>query len=129
MSKMSESEIAQLILLEASRRGIKLWRNNNGGFHDGTRQIYFGLGNDGSKASKKMKSSDYIGFQEVTITPEMVGMKLAVFFALETKEEGWTFKGTDREEGQKNFIDYVLSRGGKGGFANSVDSFLKLIGL
>lgn len=52
-------------------------------------------------------SSDLIGWTTVTITPEMVGQKIAVFTAIEAKTPGDTLKAN-----QKNFIKRVKEAGG-----------------
>lgn len=52
-------------------------------------------------------SSDLIGWTEVTITPEMVGQKMAIFTAIEVKLE----KGKVSKE-QENFINQVNGAGG-----------------
>lgn len=52
-------------------------------------------------------SSDYIGFNTITITQEMVGARVAVFVACEVKTP------TGRvSEAQRNFIDAVKKAGG-----------------
>lgn len=52
-------------------------------------------------------SSDYIGFNPITITSEMVGARVAVFVAVEVK----TATGRP-SQAQKNFIEAVKSAGG-----------------
>ena len=66
-----EEQIKQEIRLAAGEHpDITLWRNNSGAFKDQTgRMVRFGLGNDSAKINKHMKSSDLIGFQTITITP------------------------------------------------------------
>lgn len=126
----SESEISQLIQLEAPKYGCVLLRNNNGAFQDPTgRHVRFGLGNISKQHSETMKSSDQIGITTIIITPEMVGMRVGIFTAIEDKEEAWNpAKKLDKhEQAQKNFMDWVISRGGIAGFANSVDSFTNLL--
>lgn len=61
-------------------------------------------------------SSDLIGWRSVVITPEMVGKKIAIFAAVETKKPG----GGVESEKQKNFIEQVIEAGGLAGFARSV---------
>jgi hypothetical protein len=59
-------------------------------------------------------SSDLIGWTEITITPQMVGKKLAVFTAIETK----TNKGRGTKD-QINFIEVVRKHGGFAGIART----------
>lgn len=116
-----EDEIQQLVRLEASKHGIRLFRNNSGALKDETgRVVRFGLANESSRLSETFKSSDLIG-----IMPD------GRFIAIECKKSNWNpNKNFDaREIAQKNFIDFIVVRGGIAGFANSVDAFLKIIGL
>jgi hypothetical protein len=124
MSKL-ESEIQQLILIEASKHDIKLWRNNSGALKDATgRLVRYGLGNTSEQINKELKTSDLIG-----ITPFMFGdIKVGIFTAIECKREGWVFNPNDkREQAQMNYINAVISRGGLAGFASSIDEFLKIV--
>lgn len=67
-------------------------------------------------------SSDLIGWHTVTIRPEHVGARLAVFVALEAKH------GVGRlTPEQRNFIDVVRRAGGIAGEVRDVESALKLI--
>src|SRR5690348_14183966 len=59
--------------------GAKLWRNNVGALEDKHgRWVTFGL---------EVGSSDLIGYQTITVTPDMLGQQLAVFLAVEVKRE------------------------------------------
>lgn len=60
-------------------------------------------------------TADLNGWTTIEITPEMVGRKIAVYTALETKESGG---GQQRKE-QINFIQRVRQAGGIAGFASS----------
>jgi len=124
-----EDEVSQLILLESPKLGIKLMRNNSGAFTDSTgRTVRYGLDNISKKHNESFKSSDFIGFTEILITPSMVGRKVAIFTATECKRESWGPKNlSSREVAQKNFIDFILARGGIAAFVNSVESFRKAI--
>ena len=84
-------------------KNARLFRNNVGMING----VQFGL---------CVGSSDLIGFQSVTITPEMVGQKIAIFTALEVK----TPKGKPTPE-QIAFIDCVRKFGGISGIVKSVD--------
>lgn len=64
----------------------------------GYRRIKYGL---------TVGSSDLIGWKSVTVTPEMVGQKIAVFWAMEEKY------GLDRvKPEQANFLNQVHESGG-----------------
>lgn len=116
---MSEMAVQQQLRVAAARYGTPLLRNNSGACRDDTgRLIRYGLGNDSAKINKNFKSSDLIGIWPVIITPEMVGRKLGVFFAVEVKAPGWKFRDSDdRAVAQKNFGEWVQSHGGVFTFA------------
>lgn len=116
---LTESDVSNLVRLEAARLGITLWRNNNGAFEDKTgRVIRFGLGNDSAKVSRNFKSSDLIGIRPILITPEHVGMIIGQFVAREIKRPGWKYTGTAQEIGQSNFLQFVISKGGDAAFTD-----------
>ena len=119
----------------ASQFGVKLFRNNAGGCKDETgRMIRFGLGNDGTKASKVLKFGDYIGFTPVIITPDMVGQTLAVFTNMEIKPDGDLQKtlheasklGT-REHFQWKTCEFVKRFGGIAGFVTNKSDVEKVL--
>ena len=119
----SESEVQQLIMLEAPKYGIVLMRNNSGAgkFIDeisgNTSFVRFGLNNLSKEQNKKIKSSDLIGIQA------------GRFIAIEVKKEGWKFNPKDeRELAQLAFIDFIRLHHGIAGFCASVDDFLRLMG-
>lgn len=122
----SESEIQQEIQLEAPKLKVTLLRNNNVAFKDENgRMVRAGLGN--TSPNLPYRSSDLIGWSEVLVTPEMVGKTLAVFTCIEVKREDWKPKYQDaREVLQRNFIEWVKSKGGIAAMINSVDQFRKL---
>lgn len=119
---MSESYIQQAVVVDGSKNGGKLMRNNVGALQDTTgRWVRYGLMNQSKKMNSKIKSSDLIGWNRITIGPEHVGQRIAQFKAREVKEGGWTYKATPREKAQKSFIDWVNLNGGDAKFVNSVD--------
>lgn len=125
---ISESEVQQLIQMEAARRNCLLMRNNSGAFKDNTgRLIRFGLDNTSASRNKVIKSSDLIGIRTVIVTPEMVGQTIGIFTAIEVKKEGWTRPTNEREFAQMHFIDFILQRGGVAGFASSIEDLKKII--
>jgi hypothetical protein len=104
----SEQAIQQSIILAHSKGPTRLLRNNCGQCQtkDG-RIIRYGVGNPGG--------SDLIGFHTITITPEMVGRRVAVFTALEVK----TATGRATEQ-QQRFLAMVKAHGGISGITRSV---------
>lgn len=123
-----EDEVQQEIQMEAPKFGSILLRNNSGALNDATgRPVRYGLGNTSSKVNENFKSSDLIGITSIVITPEMVGQRIGVFTAIEVKKEGWKYKGEKRELAQKNFIDFVLLKGGFAGFCASTSDFWKTL--
>lgn len=67
--------------------------------------------------------SDLIGWRTITITPEMVGCKLAVFMSVECKRE----KGGRTSDAQRHWIDMVRRAGGIAGVANSPEAALEIV--
>lgn len=64
---------------------------------------------------------DVFGAVEMTITPDMVGNKVAVFTTIECKSS----KGKAREK-QERFAETVADMGGRTGFARSVEQALNI---
>ena len=111
---MKESNIQKQIMIVLSTPGTRLWRNNCGALKDAEgRLIRYGVANPGG--------SDLIGWRSITVTPDMVGQKLAVFLAIEVKGEKG--KATDQ---QRNFIARVRADGGLAGVARSVEDALAI---
>ena len=67
--------------------------------------------------------SDLAGWTSVVITPEMVGKRVAVFTAIETKRT----KGGKASSDQVNFVTQVAEQGGIAGIANSLEVARKII--
>lgn len=68
-------------------------------------------------------TSDLNGWTSIVVTPEMVGTKVAVFTAIETKESG----GGRKRTGQVNYIEQLRVAGGIAGFAKSEDDAQAII--
>ena len=117
---MSEKKTINDVLIEASKRGWKLFRQNTG---EGWAGKMFRSPMPCSvrmnptdvlirnaaplKAGLCKGSSDIIGWKPVVITPDMVGKTVAIFTAIEVKY------GTTRiTEEQQNFVDQVNKHGG-----------------
>jgi ribosomal protein S19 len=103
-----------------------LYRNNVGTGYQGKRAMIAGrevlLEPRPIAFGLEVGSSDLIGYTEVTITPEMVGKKVAVFTAIEVKLEG---KKASKD--QERFIFNIRKSGGISGVAYSPDDVQKLV--
>lgn len=105
---MREKDVQNNLILHASQIGLTLFCNNVGMYKDQRGNVIrYGLCNG---------SSDLIGWTPVTVTPDMVGKKIAVFTAIEVKlNKNGKYKATDL---QKAFISAVKSAGGFAGVAD-----------
>jgi hypothetical protein len=95
---------------------LRLWRNNSGKLPDPRtgRWVQFGVASPGG--------SDLIGYKSVTITPDMVGQKIAVFTAIEIK----TPNGR-ATPAQQNFIDHIRRAGGIAAIVRSIADAQRVI--
>lgn len=97
-----EGQLNDDLMLAASRKGGRLFRNNSGtAFHKDGSVVQYGVGNPGG--------SDLIGFTVVEVTADMVGRKVAVFTAVEAK----TGKLKPTKD-QDRFLRMVRNKGGIG---------------
>lgn len=115
--RSDERRIQSDIQLAACAGGgpARLWRNNTGALKDARGQLVrYGL---------CPGSSDLIGFRTITITPEMVGQRVAIFSAVEVKDRG---RPTEQ---QAAFIRMVQMAGGLAGVARSVPEALSILRL
>ena len=109
----NEAYVQNKIRLAVGSGNVRLFRNNTGALLDMQgRLVKFGLCKG---------SSDLIGFRSITITPDMVGQKIAVFSAIEVKDKG---KATVE---QKNFINIINNAGGYAGVAKNVNDAKKIL--
>lgn len=116
----SESRVQSEVRIEAARRGIRLWRNNNGaGRLENGSYVRFGLANDSPQLNAMLKSGDLIGYETVTITPDMVGQKIARFLSVECKPTDFRPDKSPRYLAQKRWADLVNRAGGRAVFATS----------
>ena len=132
---MVESNVLKRVLLKASEIGSTLFRNNTGLGWVGkvirpskptmmlvtpvdvlvknARPLHAGLCEG---------SSDTIGWMTVTITPPMIGRKIAVFVALEVKDTG----GRPSPE-QLNFVERARAGGAIAGIVYSAEEAAELL--
>lgn len=85
------------------------------------RPVALGLGMPDGKPL--VGTSDLLGWTTVTVTPEMVGCRAAIFTAIETKETG----GGKKRDEQRNFVDQVRLAGGIAGFAASAEEAVSIV--
>lgn len=132
---MSEKNIQSTIMLAASVNGANVFRNNvaNAVAGQATRierdgPVMLHKGDWVVKQGRRTQfglcvgSSDLIGWRAVTVTPNMVGRRIARFLALEVKTS--TGRATDD---QKNFIEAVRKNGGLAGVVRSPDEAIALL--
>lgn len=102
------------------RGATRLWRNNVGVLQDRTgRPVAYGLGSEGGRAMPG--TSDAIGLHTITITPDMVGRQVAVFTAIEVKDQA------SLTDAQRRFLLAVHNLGGIAGCARSVDDARRIL--
>jgi len=116
----SEAGVQSRCILEAPRRGLKLFRNNVGALkaEDG-RMVRFGLANDSKRRNEVLKSGDLIGIDPVLIGPQHIGRTIGQFVSIECKAPGWRYTGTPRETAQLTWIQLVIAAGGRAKFVTS----------
>lgn len=119
----SEAWAQSVVRLEASEKGIALFRNNVGVLEDKTgRPVRYGLGNDSPKMNEVIKSGDLIGIRSILIQPHHVGHVFGQFVSREIKAPGWQYTGQGREGAQMAWANLINSRGGDAAFATGAGS-------
>lgn len=114
----SEAWVQSAVRLEASQKGIKLFRNNVGALKDERgRLVRYGLGNDSMQMNEVLKSADLIGIKPLLIQPHHVGHVFGQFVSREVKTPGWQYTGTGREAAQMAWCNLINSCGGDAAFA------------
>lgn len=123
----SESALLARIRLKFSRGAVRLFRNNCAMAYVGTvvsrtstrvilenwRPLHAGL---------HVGSGDLIGWKTVTITPDMIGARVAVFVSVETKA------ATNPSPDQRAWLAAVLAAGGIAGVVRSEEECVLLLG-
>lgn len=130
-----ETNIVREIMLEVSKLGSKIFRNNTGSAWIGesirinkSGTVFVNPGDVVIRNARYFQaglcvgSSDLIGLTPVEITSEMVGKKVAVFTAIEVKTE----TGKPSKE-QLAFIEMVKNNGGMAGIATNPEQATKII--
>lgn len=115
----SEGAVSNAVRMEASRKGMLLWRNNVGALRDERGvPVRYGLANDSAALNKRIKSADLIGIEPVRIEPRHLGQVIGRFLSVETKEQGWHFTATAHEVAQQAWATRVIAAGGRALFVN-----------
>jgi hypothetical protein len=112
----AETDIQQRIRLAlGTRSDLRLFRNNTGTLPDPRtgRPVQFGLARG---------SADLIGWRTITITPEMVGQRVAIFTSIEVK----TTSGRTTPA-QQAWLGAVRGAGGIAGVARSVSDAVRIM--
>lgn len=108
-----ESSVQLAVRYEATKKGMRLWRNNVGFAMGGKGNVVrFGLANDSKRVNDYMKSHDLIGIRPELITPAHVGTTIGRFVSREVKRPGWKFTGTPREVAQLRWAELIIAMGG-----------------
>lgn len=116
---LSEAAIQSTVRLEASEKGMRLWRNNVGATY--TKEgsfIRYGLANESKELNNRIKSADLIGVRPILITKQWIGCTIGQFVSREIKASNWKYSGGLREEAQLRWAELIMSLGGDACFAN-----------
>ena len=118
-SGASEAAVQNVLRLEATRKGCRLWRNNVGATYTPEGSfIRYGIANDSPAVNKQIKSADLIGIRPVKITHAHVGSTIGQFLSREVKAGGWRFSpNNEREQAQLRWAELIVSLGGDACFA------------
>lgn len=109
---ISEAAVQSAVRLEASRKGVRLFRNNVGVLEDARGvPVRYGLANDNKEVNKILKSSDLVGWRATLIGPQHVGTVIAQTVLRECKAVGWHYVGDEHEQAQLNFLQLGASDG------------------
>lgn len=112
----AETDLQQRIRLAlGTRSDSRIFRNQVGSLPDPRtgRLVQFGLARG---------SADLIGWRTITITPDMVGQRIAVFTSIEVKTATGRLTPV-----QRNWLHAVDQAGGIAGVARSVTDALKIV--
>lgn len=113
MAKQLETNVWKTLQIELSKIGFRLFRNQR--YKGKTEKGFYvdtGIGGNGGH--------DLIGYRIITITPDMVGKKIAQIATIETKYG----KGKASKE-QILFCDAIKNNGGFSCFAKNLEDVKK----
>lgn len=96
---------------------LKVFRNNIGVTrHSNGSVVRYGVGPNGA--------GDYIGWETITITPDMVGQKVARFTSVEMKDE----RGGRVSDEQRHWAEVVNASGGRAVIVSSPAEATRIFG-
>ncbi len=101
----AENDVTNIVRLALDKLAFILFRNNIG--FDAVKKVKYGL---------KIGSGDWIGWQSIIITQDMVGKRIARFASVEMKAE------TDANEDQEKWLMAVREAGGIAFIARGLQS-------
>lgn len=116
--KQPESASNDAVKQWANYRNGILYRNRRGMVDMPWGKMPFGLGPNGY--------GDNVGYLTITVTPEMVGRKIAVFSMIECKRADKALSTPDTNDHQEKMIQEVRSAGGFAGFARQAEDAERL---
>lgn len=106
----SDYKLAKVVIPD-----LVTFRNNVGMAYDKRGvPICYGVAGKPDPKKPSLGGSDYLGWTEVIVTPEMVGSRVAIFTAHELKSD--ERNRTKSLSAQENFIAQVNAAGGYAGF-------------
>ncbi len=122
---LSEAAVQANLRLEASKQGLRVFRNNVGVLPDARGvPVRYGLANDSKNVNALFKSGDLIGIRPVVITQAHVGHTLGQFVSRECKRTDWRHRPNDKhEQAQLRWAMLILSLGGDAAFATGPGTF------
>jgi hypothetical protein len=121
--EMSESAVLNIVRAEATRKGLRLWRNNVGACYTARGDfIRYGLANGSAAENSIVKSADLIGIRPIVITQQHIGYTIGQFVSREIKAANWRYTGTEREAAQLRWAELILALGGDSGFTTAEGS-------
>ena len=124
MDSTREHSVQAAIMREFNHGDVRLYRNNVGMAYAGRAEreggaVYIAHAST-VRYGLEVGSADLIGYRMVTITPDMVGRKLAVFASVECKDD----KGRAKPE-QEAWLAQIKAAGGLACIARSVEEARK----
>ena len=123
---MSEAAVLRMLLVAASDLGARLFRNTRGVYKVAQKDCK-SCQRFGVTVSTGLHNGapDLIGWMPITITPEMVGQRLAVFVGVEAKRN----PGGTVSEDQQRFLNALTQAGAVAGVARSVADLERILGV